>query len=166
MTGHSWERRTKWFPVAFVATAAIALYGFGGSAQAARAGDASASHDSVLAGFTSQHFPVFFKISGDGKVVMSDGIAISMTCASGGTLVWHDGFRRLPIGPNGRVHASYASPTILSGGTASSVQDALTARLSPSHSLSGTWQLSASFTFSDGTSDHCDSGPVAFSATS
>jgi hypothetical protein len=166
MTGHSWGRRTKWFPMALVATTAIALCGFGGSAQAAVPGGASATHDVVLAGLTAQHYPVFFKVSSDGKAVSADGIALSMTCVSGGTLVWNDTFGRLPIHRNGAVRMSYASPTILTNGTASTVKDVLTARLSPNHAqLTGTWHLSVTFTFPDGTGDQCDSGPVAFSAT-
>jgi hypothetical protein len=166
MTGHSWERRAKWFPMALVATAAIALYGAGGSAQAAASGGPTGK-DIVLAGFTAQHFPVFFKVSGDGKMVMVDGIAVSMRCTSGGTLIWNDTFGRVSIHANGRMHASYASPTILTNGTSYSVSDALVARLNPKHSqLTGTWQLAVNFGFSDGTTDQCDSGPVAFSATS
>ncbi len=163
MNGRSWGRRIKWLRVAFVITAAIVLHALGGgSAQAATV---HAGPD-TLAGFTAQRFPVFFKVSNDGKTVLSDGIAVSMTCASGGTLVWQDTFGRVPIRPNGRLQVRYASPTILTNGTASSVKDSLTARLSPNHSqLSGTWQLSVSFTFSDGTTDQCDSGPVHFSAT-
>lgn len=163
MNGRTRGRRAKWLRVALVITAGIAAHALGsGSAQAA---PIHAGPD-TLAGFTSQHLPVFFKVSSDGKTAMSGGIAISMSCVSGGTLVWPDGFSRVPIRPNGKLHASYASPTILTNGTASTVKDALTARLSPNHSqLSGTWQLSVSFTFSDGTTDQCDSGPVQFAAT-
>lgn len=159
---------SKWLRAVFVITAAIVVHALGGgSAQAATPAGAPATHDIVLAGFTAQHYPVFFKVSSDGKAVLSDGIAISMTCASGGTLVWDDTFGHMPVHANGKVRAMYASPTILTNGTASTVTDALTARLNPKDArLSGTWELSASFTFSDGTSDHCDSGPVAFSATS
>jgi hypothetical protein len=163
MTGRNRGRRAKWLRVAFVVTAAIAAHALGGgSAQAA---PVHAGSD-MLAGATSQHFPVFFKVSSDGKKILNDGIAVSMTCMSGGTLVWPDTFGRLAVRSNGTVHGGYASPTILTNGTASSVKDALTARLSPNHSqLTGTWQLSVNFTFSDGTTDHCDSGPVRFSAT-
>lgn len=179
MTGQSRGRRAKWLRVAFVVSAAIALHALVGSAQAAAVdgrtlatarvaavGGGGSPAWRTLAGFTSQHFPVFFKVSNDGKMVLAGGIGISMTCTSGGTVVWPDAFARVPIHPDGRLQANYASPTILTNGTASSMSDALTARLNPKHSqLSGTWQLSANFTFPDGTTDHCDSGPVSFSAT-
>jgi hypothetical protein len=153
----------KWLRVAFAAVVVIALDGFGGSAQAA---PIDGGQDTVLAGFTSQHFPVFFKVSGDGKKALADGIALSMTCASGNTLVWNDSFARMPVHANGKLNAGYASPTILTNGTAYSMKDALVARLGAKHSqLTGTWRLAVNFTFSDGTSDSCDSGPVTFSAT-
>jgi hypothetical protein len=167
MTGQSWGPRRKWLQAALVIGVAVASHALGaGSAEAATADGGSAAKDVVLAGFTAQHFPVFFKVSPDGRTVLVDGIALSMTCASGGALVWHDSFGRLPVHANGKVHASFASPTIVSGGTQSSVDDALTARLNPKHSqLTGTWHLATHFTFADGTTDQCDSGPVAFSAT-
>jgi hypothetical protein len=179
MTGQNRGRRGKRLRAAFVITAAIAVLALGASAQAASIDGRSAANaraaaagqpagkDIVLAGVTSQQFPVFFKLSSDGKVALVDGIALSMACASGITLVWHDTFGRMPVHANGRLSASYASPTILTNGTASTLNDSVVARLGPKHSqLSGTWRLTVSFTFSDGTSDRCDSGPVSFSATS
>lgn len=160
MNGHSRGRRGTRLGVAFAAAAAIAMLALGASAQAATTGP------DTLAGLTSQHFPVFFKVSGDGKTVTADGIALGMTCVSGGRLVWPDSFNHLPI-HNGKIHVNFASPTILQNGTATTVNDVLTARLSPNHSgVTGTWHISVKFSFSDGTGDSCDSGPVAFSATS
>lgn len=163
MTRKSRGRRATWLRVTFALSAAIAVHAFGGSANAAAI---DAPHDIVLAGFTAQRYPVFFKFSGDGKMLTSAGIAIGMNCASGNTLVWDDTFGRVRVHADGRLHASYASPTILTNGTASSINDSLVARLSPMRSrVTGTWQLAATFTFSDGTTDHCASGPVALSAT-
>jgi hypothetical protein len=164
MKGRIQSRRAKWIRVAFAVAVAIAAHALNsGSAQAATKASPT---NTVLAGFTAQRFPVFFKVSSDGKVLLSEGIAISMTCTSGTTLVWHDTFGRVSIHPNGRLDAHYASPTILAGGTAESIKDALAARLNPKHSqLTGTWQLAANFSFADGTSDQCDSGPVRFTAT-
>lgn len=163
MNGNSRGRRAKWFRVAFVISATIVVHALGtGSAQAATVH----AGPKTLAGFTSQHFPVFFKVSSDGKAVLAEGIGISLTCVSGTTLGFPDSFGRLPIHADGKLHASYASPTILSNGTAYSTKDTLTASFNSTHSqLSGTWQLSVTYNFSDGTGDQCDSGPVHFSAT-
>jgi hypothetical protein len=166
MTEQSRGRRSKWLRVALVVGVAFATHALNGSSAQAAPITAPAAKDVVLAGFTSQHFPVFFKVSSNGKAVLVDGIAIGMTCISGNSLVWHDSFGRIPVRAGGKVQAGYASPTILTNGTAYSVTDALTARLTPKHSqLTGTWQLAVNYTFSDGTTDQCTSGPVAFSAT-
>jgi hypothetical protein len=166
MKGRIQGRRANWLGVAFAITAAIAVPALGGPARAAAAGNPPAAKDVVLAGFTAQHFPVFFKVLPNGHMVLVDGIALSLSCASGGTTVWQDSTGRAPIHANGKIRMSYAGPTILTNGTASTLNDALTARLNPKHTqVTGTWQLAVHFTFSDGTSDQCDSGPVSFSAT-
>jgi len=180
MKGSIQSRRAKWLRVAFAITVAIAAHALnGGSAQAATIGsasvgpgriamaaDASAPHAIVLAGFSSQRYPMFFKIAGDGRTLVDGAIAISMTCTSGATFVVTDAFARVPIHPDGRLHAAYSSPTIVTNGTTTQGNDSVTARLNPKHSqLTGTWQLAVNYGFADGTSDHCDSGPVRFKLT-
>jgi hypothetical protein len=148
--------------VAFADSVVIAAHVLnGGSAQAATI----PPQTTVLAGFTSQQYPVFFRISSDRKMLQAGGIAISMSCTSGATLVVPDAFARVSIHPNGRLHAAYSSPTILTSGTATQGTEALSATLSPKH-LTGTWQLTVNYGFADGTSDHCASGPVHFKLTS
>lgn len=172
MTGHSWGQRRKWLRAALVVTVVVASRALGaGSAEAASidrpAADAAGGKTIVLAGFTSQHYPVFFKISGDGKMLLGGGIGISMTCTSGASLVVPDVFARVPVHPDGRLHAAYSSPTIVTNGTTTQGTDALSARLSPKRSqLTGTWHLAVNYGFADGTSDHCDSGPVHFKLSS
>lgn len=164
MKGRIQSRRAKWIRAAFVVAVVIAAHALNGSsAQAATIPPRTI----VLAGFTPQHYPVFFKISSDRKMLLAGGIAISMTCTSGATVVVPDAFARIPIHPNGTVHAAFSSPTIVTNGTTTQGNDALSARLNPKHSqLSGTWQLAVNYGFADGTSDHCDSGPVHFKLSS
>lgn len=181
MKGRIQSRRAKWLRVAFVVTVAIAAHAMNGSsaqaatigstpfaaARIAAAGVGSVPQTIVLAGFTSQRYPGFFKVSGDGRMLLGGGIAISMTCTSGGTLVVTDAFSRVPIHPDGSLHAAYSSPTIVTNGITSQGTDSVTARLNRKHSqLTGTWQLAVNYGFADGTSDHCDSGPVRFKFTS
>ena len=180
MTGQNQGRWATWICVAVVAAAAaIAVYALPGaaegaslngrtfgSARIAAAADASSTSNIVLAGGTAQRFPVFFKVSSDGKMVLTGGVALVMTCTSGATVVWPDGFSRVPIHAGGKLHATYVSPTILTNGTASTMRDVLVAKLNSKHSqLTGTWRLAVNFGFSDGSSDKCDSGPVHFTAT-
>jgi hypothetical protein len=181
MKGRIQGRRAKWLRVAFAVAVGITAHALnGGSAQAATidstsfgaariaaAGDASAPQTIVLAGFTSQRYPGFFKISGDGRMLLGGAIAISMTCTSGDTVVVTDAFARVRIHADGRLHAAYSSPTFVTNGTTYQGTDAMTATLNPKHSqLTGTWRLAVNYGFADGTSDQCASGPVRFKLTS
>ncbi|HKO27243.1 MAG TPA: hypothetical protein VJU80_07275 [Solirubrobacteraceae bacterium] len=162
MKGRIQSRNAKWIRVGLVVAALIASHALhDGSAEAATI----PPQTTVLAGFTSQQYPVFFKISSDRKMLQAGGIAISMSCTSGATVVVPDAFARVPIHSNGRLHAAFSSPTILTNGTTTQGTDALSATLSPKH-LTGTWQLTVNYGFADGTSDHCASGPVHFKLTS
>jgi hypothetical protein len=181
MKGLIQGRRAKWLRVAFVVSAAIAAHAIhGGSAQAAAlaphphaaarilaAQDAPNASSVVLAGFTSQQYPTFFKVSGNARTLTIGAIAIEMTCTSGSQFVLEDAFGRVQISPNGRLHARTSVPaTAGPNGETYSGTDSLTARLNHRHTeVSGTWQLQVSYSFTNGMSDQCDSGPVRFTAT-
>lgn len=120
----------------------------------------------MLAGFTSQRLPAFFKISGDGRVLLTGGIAIRMNCTSGATLVVPDAFGQLPIAADGRLHTSYTPPATVRNGVTYHSSDTLTAGLASNHSnLNGTWRLRLRLSAANGQSMTCDSGPVRFTAT-
>jgi hypothetical protein len=125
---------------------------------------ASDATDVVLAGFTSQSFPSFAKISADGRTLEVGASALDMKCTSGIERVVPDEFARVPIRANGRVHTTFTTPpTAGPNGTTYRVTDSLTARLGPRRTeLSGIWRLQMQFTGSGGESMHCDSGPVRF----
>jgi hypothetical protein len=181
MTGQSRGTRAKWLRVAFVVTIAIAAHALnGGSAQAATidlqpagsariaaAADAAPTSDIVLAGFTSQQYPMFFKVSADGRILTVGAIALEMTCTSGSQFVLEDGFGPVRISPNGKLHAATViPPTAGSSGATLSGTDSLTARLGHRRArVSGTWHLMLNYSFTNGMSDQCDSGPVRFTAT-
>lgn len=181
MKGRIQNRQAKWLRVAFAVTVAIAAHALnGGSAQAAMihlqpagsahiaaAADAAPTSDIVLAGFTSQQYPTFFKVSKDGRTLTVGAIAIEMTCTSGSQFVVEDALGRVRISPNGRLRATTViPPTAGSSGDTFSGTDSLTARLSHHHtSVSGTWQLKVNYSFTNGMSDQCDSGPVRFTTT-
>jgi hypothetical protein len=163
MNGRIQGSRSKWLGVAFAVTLAIAAPALNGSSAQA----ATAPQTIVLAGFSSQHYAGFFKVSGDGRMLLAGGMAISMTCTSGATVVAPDAFARVPIHADGRLHAVYSSPTIITNGTTTQVTDTMSATLNRRHStLTGTWQLAVNYGFADGTSDQCASGPVRFKLTS
>jgi hypothetical protein len=163
MTGQSRGNRGRWLRVGLVVGAAIAAHVVGGNS--AQAASINKPHP-VLAAFTSQGLPVFFKISGDGRVLLSSGIAIRLGCTSGAQPVVPDAFAHIPIAANGRLHTSFVPPTTTQNGVTSSGTDTLTARLNPAHtSLTGTWRLKVHVSMSSGQTVSCDSGPVRFTAT-
>jgi hypothetical protein len=151
------------FRVAFAVAVVIAALATPGMAVAR---DATAP-DIVLAGFSSQRYPTFFKVSGNGQTLTVGAIALDMNCTSGSEFVLHDAFARIRIKPNGRLRATFAVPptAVANGGTVSG-SDSLTARLAGRGTeLSGVWRLQLSYSFTNGMSDQCDSGPVRFTAT-
>lgn len=166
MTGQSQGQWGKWLRVAVVVTVVIAVHSLGsGSAQAASI-DASATSDTVLAGFSSQRIPAFFRVSSDGRVLLASGIALRMGCTSGVQLVVPDAFAHIPIAANGRLHISFRPPTTTQNGVTTNATDTLTARLDPAHSkLTGTWRLQVHLSAANGQNMKCDSGPVRFSVT-
>ncbi len=144
-----------------VVIAALALPGV------AVASDAPATPSIVLAGFTSQQYPTFFKIAAAGRSVTLGAVALEMTCTSGAQFVLPDGFGPVRISPSGAFHADVSiPPTAGSSGVTYSGMDSVTARLGRRHThVSGTWELKVNYSYTNGMSDRCDSGPVRFTAT-
>ncbi len=140
-----------------LAIGALALHGV--PAEAAPVGP-----ETVLTGQTSQGFPSYFRISPSGRTVDTDRIALRMSCVSGAVLTVPDFFTHLRISATGRTHIIVNVPvTGLVGGGTYSGTDAMNARLNRKRTrITGVWQLHLSYTFSDGTADQCDSGPVRF----
>jgi hypothetical protein len=181
MKERSQSRRSRWFRVAFGVGLVIAAHAFGsGSAnaapihlspnQAARIASAAtgpARQTTVLAGFTSQQYPAFFKIAAAGRSLTLGAIALNLSCTSGGQVALGDAFTRVPISPNGKLHAAFSiPPTAGSSGETFSGTDTMSARLNRKHTqLAGTWELVVNYSFTNGMSDQCSSGPVRFTAT-
>lgn len=181
MKGHLQGRQAKWLLVGLVVAALIASHAFNnGSAEAATtapephsaarilaAHDASAAPGILLATITSQNLPAWFKISPDGRTLTVAAIAVNMNCTSGSQFVLPDDFVRVAISKNGRLHGTFSQPpTAGSAGETYSGSDSITARLNHRHTqLSGVWRLSVNYSFTNGMSDQCDSGPVRFTAT-
>jgi hypothetical protein len=166
MKGRNRRRRANWLRVAFAVAVAIASHALGGSAKAA-VGGGPVAPATVLAGFTSQQYPVFFKLAGNGRTVTLSAIALEMTCTSGDQFVLEDAFAGLRVGATGRLHRSFTQPpTSGSDGDTVTGQDSMSARLNRVHTrLSGVWRLTLHYAFTNGMTDDCDSGPVRFTVT-
>jgi hypothetical protein len=119
----------------------------------------------VLAGFTSQHWPVFLRISKDSRALVVAAVGVDLKCTSGIQFSVEDEYLGVPIAANGKLRAGYVvPPTQVSGGSVAG-SSSLTGTLNHRHSkLSGTWQLHMSFVLPSGTSDECSSGIVRFTA--
>lgn len=163
--------RTKWLRVALAVGGAIAAHALDpGSAGAATIAPRSANDAPagiVLAGLTSQNLPVFFKVARDARSLTLAAIAVDMNCTSGAEFVLPDGFARVGIGENGRLHAAVSQPpTAGTGGETYSWTDSVAARMNRKHTqFAGVWRLKVNYSFTNGMSDQCDSGPVRFAAT-
>lgn len=180
MKGRTQGRRAKWLRVGFAASLLIAAHALhGGSADAATtvpqshgavrihaAHDASAKSGAVLVAITSQNLPAWFRVSAAGRTLTVAAIAVNVSCASGAQFALPDGLTKVQISKNGRLHATSSQPpTAGSAGGTYAWTDSITARLNHRHTqLSGMWRLSVNYTFADGTTDQCTSGPVRFTA--
>ena len=175
----SQRSRARWLRVALGVGVVVVAHALGGgSAQAASMGSSvfgtsriGAAQDAsapgiVLAGLSSQKYPAFFKLSGDGKMLTIGAIALDLHCTSGAEFVVEDAFARVPVHPNGRMRARFSIPsTAGSNGEIVTGTDSFTARVNRKLSaLSGSWQLHVSYSFTNGMSDQCGSGPVRFTA--
>jgi hypothetical protein len=118
----------------------------------------------VLVGVTTQSYPSFFRISANGKTVKASVIALGLTCASGVTFTVPDAIAHVRIGPTGHLAAEFSlPPTAMSGGGTYSGTDSMSAKLNRQRTrVTGVWELQLFYTFANGTTDQCDSGPVRF----
>jgi hypothetical protein len=158
------RRRARWW--LRLATASALTVGVlaiqGAPAQAAPLGPTT-----VLVGVTTQSYPSFFRISANGKTVKASVIALGLSCASGATFTVPDEFAHVHIGPTGHLAAEFnLPPTAMSGGGTYSGNDSMSAKLNRQRTqVTGVWKLQLFYTFPDGTTDQCDSGPVRFTDT-
>jgi FlaG/FlaF family flagellin (archaellin) len=125
---------------------------------------APAGSTTVLVGITTQSYPSFFRIAANGKSVQVTVIALSLNCTSGATFATPDAFKHVRISPNGNLQARVnIPPTAGSSGATFSGTDSMSAKLNRNRmQVAGVWELRLSYTFTNGTTDQCDSGPVRF----
>jgi hypothetical protein len=149
-----------WLRLTLAGTLAIGAFAL----QSVPAQAAPVGSDTVLAGVTSQGYPSWLRIAPNGKTVEVGQIALTMGCASGAELTVPDFFANVRIHANGRMHVAVNIPsTALSGGGSYAGTDSVTGKLNRKRSqVTGVWQLHVFYTFPDGTSDQCESGPVRF----
>jgi hypothetical protein len=136
----------------------------GAAARALASSAAAASAPQTLGGFTSQGWPAVVDFSKNHKQIRLVEAGLEMKCASGTSFSELDGWTRLAIPANGRVHVSSPIPpqtgtnASLTGGT-----DTFSGQFNRQRTrLTGTWELRQTFSLPNGQTDQCDSGPVGF----
>jgi hypothetical protein len=164
MNGHSRMGHARWW-LGLVLASGLSMGAF--ALQSGPAEAAPVATPGALVGVTTQAYPSFFRISPNGKTLQTGVIALGMSCTSGGTFTTPDDFGHIRIAPNGKLHAGISiPPTAISGGGTYSGTDSMSAQLNRKRTeITGVWELQLSYTFADGTTDQCDSGPVRFADT-
>jgi len=121
----------------------------------------------ILAGFTSQGWPVVIKLSSDRSRIARVGIGLDMHCTSGSQFAVRDGGGPVPIRAGRKVHmAATIPPGAGPGASIVGGSDLFTGTLAPGRTaFSGVWDLRVVFATADGHTDTCDSGRVTFVAT-
>jgi hypothetical protein len=147
------------------ATAALSALAF--AVPAVSAQGAKPIGPTVLAGFSSQHWPSFFKLAKDQRTLLIGSVALDMNCTSGGHFVLEDEFANVPIGRGGRLRDSWAeAPTKFADGYTVGGSGAIVVTLDRRRSrLQGVWRVHQTIISPTGQIDECDSGPVRITAT-
>jgi hypothetical protein len=137
--------------------AAVAFAGTPAQVQAAKAGPV------VLGGLTSKGWPVYIKLSGNGKRVVRAVAAIEMPCSKGGSLFVPDKYASIPV-RHGRFTDSFRDSFTDQGDTID-IDDAVAGKVNRKRTVvSGTWRSKMVIHEADGSVDTCDSGAVKFTA--
>jgi hypothetical protein len=121
----------------------------------------------VLGGLTSLGWPVVLEVSPNGKRIQFAVIGLDMNCTSGGSFSVMSSARSLPIRANGTVRRTESLPPFNDGSGTSIMggSRSISGRLNRKRwSFSGVWHEHVDFAMSNGQTDHCDSGTVAFTA--
>jgi hypothetical protein len=145
--------------LAVVAAAAVALVAPAGVASGATAG-------AYYGGVTSQDFPVIAQIASDRKLLKRAVIALTLKCTTGDKIALHDGYQNLTIAKSGSFSKRFGPDKVTdSDGTSTTTSGSITGKLKGDR-ITGTWRLVAVDKTAAGiTTQTCDSGKVAWSAT-
>jgi hypothetical protein len=162
-----WARSVRWVGAVGVAVAAATpLAAAASEAESARVGRAAAP-GVVYGGLTPQSWPVVVEVSKDKRKVVTASIGLLLTCTSGLSFGFPDGYRNVPLSKKGRFTASFG-PTKLDhpDGTSTDLQGSVTGAMNSKRTtMSGTWQvIGVDHDAAGVVTDTCDSGKVAWKA--
>jgi hypothetical protein len=161
------RRSFRWVSAVGVAVAvAMPLTAAASEAGSARVGKPTAP-GVVYGGFTPQNWPVVVEVSKDKRRVVRASIGLLLTCTSGVSFGFPDGYRNVPLSKKGRFSASFGPiPLAHPDGTSTDLQGSVTGATNAKRTtMSGTWQITwVDHDAAGVVTDTCDSGKVAWKA--
>jgi hypothetical protein len=159
-------RSFRWAGAVGVAVAvAVPLTAAASEASSARA--AKTAPGVAYGGFTPQGWPVVVEVSKDKRKVVRASIGLVLTCTSGASFGFPDGYRSVPLSKKGRFSASFGPiPIAHPDGTSTDLQGSVTGATNAKRTtMSGTWQVTwVDHDAAGVVTDTCDSGKVAWKA--
>lgn len=139
--------------------AAVAFAGVphDGGAQSSRSGKLA------LGGLTSNGWPVYIELAGNGRSIVRAVGAIDAPCTKGGSTTFDDKWARVPV-RRGSFKAAYRDSFSDQGATID-VDDSFTGKVNRARTaITGTWRNKMVIHEPDGSVDSCDSGVLRFKA--
>ena len=140
-------------------SAAVALAGepTHAEAQHSRAGTVR------LGGLTSDGWPVYIQLAGNGRLITTAVGAIDAPCTKGGSATFKDKWRYVAV-RRGTFKAVYRDSYTDAGATIA-VDDSFTGKVNRARTaITGTWRNKMVVREPDGSVDTCDSGVLRFTA--
>jgi hypothetical protein len=118
-------------------------------------------------GRNDQPCSIFASVSKNGKKVGTKLLYYFAECADGKVLRSSTGFKNIPIKKGKYTSKATYDETLGTQGTAQNtvVTHGKFKRSGKKYSLSGDYSIKSDLTFSDGSTTHCESGKVTFTAT-
>ena len=129
-------------------------------------GKTRASPGVVLGGFSAQDFPVVVEMAKSQKRVAQIGLAIRLTCTSGGTFTVPDRYRGMRVSKKGRFSATFTDIVRNDDGTTTDLAGSVAGTINKARTKAkGTWSLEGiDHDMAGAVTDTCDSGSVSWSA--
>jgi hypothetical protein len=148
-------------------TASVAVLGAGACNAVAAYGRPAKPTTTVFGAITSQEWPLLFEVNTARSLITRAEIVLNEQCQSGHTNYGiGSGDKGISIKRTGSFSDSYTDgPLALPEGATYSYSDQIRGKFNKARTrITGTWHETTTFTFSNGTTDACDSGTVPFTA--
>ena len=129
-------------------------------------GKTRASAGVVLGGFTAQNFPVVVEMAKSQKRVAQVGLAIRLTCTSGGAFAVPDRYGAMKVSKKGRFSATFTDIERNADGTTTDFAGTVAGSINKARTKAkGTWSLKVTdHDMAGAVTDTCDAANISWSA--